>query len=585
MEDDVLLREQLDDEQYDVASYVGGNVVVLAPPGSGKTRVLVNAAAHRVRHADELVDHRHARVMCLTFGTDAAREMHNRMRAAPLFVPANRMLVRNYHGLCMLLLSRYGHLVGWPRDAALVPSPQNDPIIDEAIADVGVRGLTARGAATAISALKGRRASPEQGVSASLLAIRERYDEILAERFLRDFDDLILHTVALLEHNPRVREIIHDAYPFVFVDELQDTNLLQLDLLAQLIGPTTSVFAVADDDQMIYGWRDAHPDNIREFLERFDAEERVLIGNYRCPPRIVDAANAVIIHNNRRRDDVMQSRVSDRDGEIVIIAGRTVGDGEIVADEIERARSDGYPLGEIAVLAPHKFKFDEVLGALDHHGIRWVNPGGDKLAESRVVALIRLGLRSVAGGTIAPADVADFGFNKDKETVAATMQDVAAGAARGAPRGLLGRLLAGFKLGTVREPARDADAVHVLATMFRKAVDDERPAGCPELAAAILLHWDRLEAAALRAEEAVKVMTSFTAKGTEYQVVILPFMNADLVPYAPKGQEVDWDEARRLFYVALTRAESRLVLTYDKNRKPSRLLEYVAAHATYTDER
>ncbi len=585
MEDDPLLREQVDAEQYDVASHLDGNLVVLAPPGSGKTRVLVNAAAHRVRHAEAIVGYRHARVMCLTFGTDAAREMHNRLRSAPLFVPSHRMLVRNYHGLCMLVLSRYGHLIGWPRDAALVPSPQNDKIITQAIADLGIRSLTARGVSSAISALKGRREDSAGDVSATLVAVRERYDEILAERFLRDFDDLILHTVALLDQNPGVRQIIYDAYPFVFVDELQDTNLLQLDLLDQLIGPNTRVFAVADDDQMIYGWRDAHPGNISQFLDRFDAEERVLTGNYRCPPRIVDAANAVIVHNDRRRDHLMESRVADREGEVVVIGGQSLSDGEIVAQEVERARRDGFPLGEIAVLAPHKFKFDEVLEAFDRHGIRWVHPGGDKLAENLTVALVRLSLRAAAGGTIAAADVTELRVQGDDEAVAAAIAEVAAGASNGSPRGLLSRLLTGFELGTVREPARDPDAIRVLATMFRKAVDDERPADTPELAAAILLHWDRLEAAALRAEQAVKVMTSFTAKGTEYQVVILPFMNADLVPYAPRGRDVDWEEARRLFYVALTRAENRVVLIYDLDRATSQLLEYVAPHATWTEER
>lgn len=585
MEEDPVLREQLDAEQYDVASHLDGNLVVLAPPGSGKTRVLVNAAAHRVRHAQAIVGYRHARVMCLTFGTDAAREMHNRLRSAPLFVPSSRMLVRNYHGLCMLLLSRYGHLIGWPRDAALVPSPQNDKIITQAIADLGIRSLTARGVSSAISALKGRREDSASDVPATLVAVRERYDEILAERFLRDFDDLILHTVALLDQNPSVRQIIYDAYPFVFVDELQDTNLLQLDLLDQLIGPNTRVFAVADDDQMIYGWRDAHPGNIGQFLERVDAEEKFLTGNYRCPPRIVDAANAVIVHNDRRRDHLMESRVADREGEVVVIGGQSLSDGEIVAQEVERARRDGFQLGEIAVLAPHRFKFDEVLEAFDQHGIRWVHPGGDRLAENLTVALVRLSLRAVAGGTIAAADVTELRAQGGDDAAAAAIAEVAARASNGSPRGLLSRLLTGFELGTVREPTRDPDAIGVLATMFRKAVDDERPADVPDLAAAILLHWDRLEAAALRAEEAVKVMTSFTAKGTEYQVVMLPFMNADLVPYAPRGREVDWEEARRLFYVALTRAEDRVVLIYDVDRATSRLLDYVAPYATWTEER
>lgn len=585
MTGDELLASQLDADQFAVASEFDANLVVLAPPGSGKTRVLVNSAAHRVRHAASLMGYPNPRVLCLTFGTDAAREMQKRLRASPLYVPANRMLVRNYHGLCMLLLARYGHLMAWPRDAALVPAPQNDPIIDEAIKDLGIRNVTAKGISGAISALKGRRAASDPSISETVVAVRERYDEILAERFLRDFDDLILHTVDLLERNARIRQVIHDAYPFVFVDELQDTNLLQLDLLRQLVGPDSRVFAVADDDQMIYGWRDAHPGNIGEFLTTFAANERSLTGNYRCPPRIVAAANAVIANNDRRRTDLMESRVTDRDGEVVVIAGKTVSDAEIVAQEVERARDDGCPLGEIAVLAPHKFKFEAVLEALDRRSIRWVHPGGDKLAKTLTVELIRLALRVVAGGTIAAADVQHLPTRVHAVEVASTINSTAREASDGSPRGLLVRLLGGFELGTVREPVRDVDAVGVLATMFRRAVDDERPSGSPELAASMLLHWDRLEAAALRAEQAVKVMTSFTAKGTEYRVVILPFMNAGLVPYAPKNRTVDWEEARRLFYVALTRAEHRVVLVHNDGAEMSDLLGYVLPHATHIEER
>lgn len=582
MSGDELLREQLDDEQFEVATHVDGNVVVLAPPGSGKTRVLVNAAAHRVRHSEALVGYRNARVMCITFGTDAAREMHTRLRRRPLYVSHNRMMVTNYHGLGLRLLSRYGHLLGWPRDAGLVPAPANQTLVIEAIEDLGIRGLSPNAAASAISDLKGRRASRGDAASRTLLRLRERYDEKLAERSLRDFDDLILHTIHLLDTQPAVRRVIHDAYPFVFIDELQDTNLLQLDLLGQLIGDDTRVFAVADDDQMIYAWRDAHPGNIDEFVERFNAAELTITGNYRCPPNIVAAANTVIVHNERRREVLMESRVEDRAGEVVVISAVTELEGEVVASEIQQAVASGVPVGQIAVLAPHKFKFDEVLEALDRHKIRWVHPGGDILAGNSTIALIRLALRCVAGGVVATSDVESLGINEEPSEVAATIQEHATDAASGSPGGLLNRLLGTFDLGTVREPVQDEDALRVLATMFRKALDDERPTTPADLAASLLLHWDRLEAAALRAEQAVKVMTSFTAKGTEYQVVILPFMNEGLVPYAPRGKEIDWEESRRLFYVALTRAERRIVLIYDDDRPPSELLTLVKPHATDT---
>jgi superfamily I DNA/RNA helicase len=440
--------------------------------------------------------------------------------------------------------------------------------------------MSPRDGASAISRLKGRRDLDDDTVAEKLIAIRSRYDALLAERRLRDFDDLILHALELLQTHPAVRLIIHDAYPFLFVDELQDTNLLQMDLLTQLVGDGSRVFAVADDDQMIYGWRDAHPENINEFVNRFEVDEIALKGNYRCPKNIVTAANEVIVQNDRRRDVLMESRVEDRDGELVVMSASTVSEGEAVARAVELAMGDGTPLGQIAVLAPHKFKFDDVLEALDRRGVRYVHPGGDQLTARPIVVIVRLALRCVAGGVVAAADVAPIGLDKDPAEVATTIQTRAAQAAEGQPRGLLNRLLGSFDWGTVREPKHEPDAIRVLARMFRKALDDEHPATPPELASALVLHWDRLEASALRAENAVKIMTSFTAKGTEYQVVILPFLNSGIVPYQFKNSEIDWQEARRVFYVALTRAERRVVLIHDAGRATSELLDLVTPHAT-----
>lgn len=576
---DPTLISQLDNEQLEIASTIDRNLLVLAPPGSGKTRVLVNAAAHRIRHSEDLVGYRHARVLCLTFGTDAAREMQLRLESRPLGVARNRMWVGNYHGVSALILRRYGHLIGWPRDAGVVPAPSNERLLAEAIEDLGIRGLKASGAAQAVSTLKGRR-DVVDGAGGRLLELRQRYDEILRERRLRDFDDLILHAIELLRSHASVRRILQDAYPFLFVDELQDTNLLQLDLLQELAGSRTRVFAVADDDQMIYGWRDAYPENIDEFVDHFDADEQPLTGNYRCPPRIVEAANRVIVLNERRREVLMESRVEGLLGDVVVLAADSVSEKDLVVDEVTRSLAEGVPLGEIAVLAPHHFKFDDVTSALHHAGFRYVHAGRSQLT-SHLVQLLKLALRAVAGGVVAHADVEEIApAGSDATKLMDTIARASANSTLGTPRGLLNRLLAEFQLGSISNPKREPDAVRILARMVRKAVDDGGPSSPAELAELLIRDWDRLERAALRAEEAIKVMTSFAAKGTEYQVVILPFLNDGIVPYARRGEAVDWQEARRLFYVALTRAMRRVVLIYDVHRPKSPLLEAVEGAAT-----
>lgn len=576
---DPILSSQLDDEQIKVASAVDRNLLVLAPPGSGKTRVLVNAAAHRVRHAEALLGYRHARVLCLTFGTDAAREMQMRLGSRPLSVPRNRMWVGNYHGVASYLLRRYGHLIGWPRDAGVIPAPSNERVLAEAIEDLGIRGLKARGAVQAISTLKGRRDVVDDA-GGRLHELRQRYDDILRERRLRDFDDLILHAIELLRNHPSVQRILQDAYPFLFVDELQDTNLLQIDLLQLLAGDRTRVFAVADDDQMIYGWRDAYPENIDEFVGKFDADEQSLIGNYRCPPRIVDAANRVIVLNERRREVLMESRVEDTPGDVVVLTADSAPESDLVVAEIVRSLDEGIPLGMIAILAPHHFKFDDVEAALEDSGLRYVHVGQSRLT-TRLIQTLRLALHGVAGGIIAETDASEIVRSESDTTK--VMDAIAKAVARGGsgtPRGLLNRLLAEFGLGSTSNPKREPDGVRILARMVRKALDEGDPSTPSELAELLIRDWDRLERAAVRAEEAIKVMTTFAAKGTEYEVVILPFLNEGIVPYARRGEEVDWQEARRLFYVALTRAMRRVVLIYDGDRPKSELLEAVEGAAT-----
>ena len=575
---DAILQQELDDDQLLMAVRSDENTLVLAPPGSGKTRVLVNAAAHRVRHARELVGYDYVRVMCLTFGTDAATEMRQRLQRRPLSVAAGRMWVGNYHALAAYLLRRYGHLLGWPRDAGLVPPPTNEVVVSEAIEDLGIRNLRAVDAARAISAMKGRRTV--SGDAETLKLLRERYDGLLAKRHLRDFDDLIIHARELLDGYPEIQNIIHEAYPFVFIDELQDTNLLQLDLLSLLIGDGTRVFAVADDDQMIYGWRDAHPQNISEFVDRFGVVELPLYGNYRCPPEIVSAANRIIALNVRRRSALMESRVEDHCGDVTIVAAQTMSEGDIIAKEIENALKDGTPLAEIVVLAPHRFKFDEIVAPLDRSGIPHVILGTGKFRSTPFVRLLGLALRCVAGGEIVPSDIDELSHTETAELYADKIRVAARKASVGHPRGLINRLLAALDLGSFSQPRRDAESVRLLARMAKKALGDDSPPTPAQLAETMIRDWDRLERTALQAEDAVKMMTSFSAKGTEYEMVILPFLNHGTVPYAPRGAEIDWQEARRLFYVALTRSKRRVVLVYDAAKPKSALLEEVEPAAT-----
>jgi superfamily I DNA/RNA helicase len=270
----------------------------------------------------------------------------------------------------------------------------------------------------------------------------------------------------------------------------------------------------------------------------------------------------------------MESMVTDRQGEVLVWGARgEQAQGALVAQVVQQALDEGVAPGEIAVLAPVRFLFDPVYDALDARGISYVKLGAGEIREIPAVAVLRLCLIALAGGEVTSADLTDLpGWAGDPVIDLGRVRKAIDAARALAPRTMLSTLLASLGLGSLRTPTRDPRGVRLLGRMIRRAIDDTEPASTDALARTMLLEWDRLEAAALHAERAVKVMTSFLAKGMEYDVVVLPFLNDGLVPYERRGSMVDWQEARRVFYVALTRARSRVVLIRDLHRPDSQLL-------------
>lgn len=546
-------------------------MLVLAPPGSGKTRLLTNAAAHRLRSA---ADERF-RICCLTFSVEASREMRKRLTDKALRVPAQRLWVGNFHQLGASLLSRWGHLIGWPRDAGMLIPPEQEEFIRQLLDDLEIRA-DYRSVAPAISNLKGRREERSEIAAETLRAIWTAYAQGMAERHLRDFDDLIVHTLQLLREQPRARQILRDTYRYVFVDELQDTNQLQLDLIGELVGERCTVLGVADDDQMIYAWRDARPENVEEFEQRFGAELHVLRGNYRCPPAIVRAANAIISINTRKREELMVSMRTDIQGDVLLDGGTNRdGEAEVVAGYIIEELEHGTPAGEIVVMAPQRFWFKDMLPILAENDVECIVIGTQDLVSVPAVRALRGCLNAISGGTILADEIRNANRLAGDEFVSVTAARHAVDAARNVgPKMLLDTLIGALGLGSVKTPTRDDDGVRLLGRMAIQATSESEAATSAELARVLLIEWNRLEASALKAEQKVKIMTCYNAKGTEYEVVILPFMNDGMVPWERYG--VDWDEARRVFYVAVTRSKRRLILTRDTSRADSALLEPLA---------
>jgi DNA helicase-2/ATP-dependent DNA helicase PcrA len=531
-----ILTEQLDSEQESIALDSARNLLVLAGPGSGKTHLLTNVAAYHVRRTPES----RSRVLCVTFTVEATNQLRHRLRDPRLGIRAsNRIHVSNFHQLGAQILHAYADQVGWVRTSQMLGEPQE--LLREILNELSLGYVRVQGLETALGRLRNRRPGIQGPVPPETLSrIADAYEARKVERGVWDFDDLIIRAVELLDRAPRVLQVLQTIFGFVVVDELQDTSGHQLELLARISGEgRTPIFGVADDDQMIYSWRDARPENISEFLERFNAEERYLLGNYRCPPRIVEAANLVIAPTREPGDErVAVSRVVGRRGQL-LVAGSPYGADHalLVGQVVRRELDEGVPPEQIAILSAVAFKFKELKPALDAMRIPYVHVGDRSLATT-LFARVLLATLSCQQGTpderararLLRILAAALPLAEESEILATAERLVAT------PTSDSALALSQEVLSITQD---DRDVAHI-RRIIRAATMEASAYSRQHTATSILVEWSRLDAKLRREERSVKLMTTFGAKGLEFNTVVMPYFDEELAPYSPKGQPIDW---------------------------------------------
>ena len=301
---------ELSDIQRQAVEWNDGTLLVLADPGSGKTRVLTCRAA---RLLDRSPDERF-RVLALTFTNKAAHDMRNRVTALACG-PEERADIRTFHGFCAHVLRQHGvHLGIKPNFEIYSRASDRRVVLEDALArDTRRFDRETHRLLPVIDALKARRVRPAQAeqwlakrASASPEAAgRVAHAYRLYENALRaanalDFNSLILEAHELFGY-PAIARHYQTIYRYWLVDEFQDTNGAQYALLQRMAGKGFhEVFAVADDDQTIYEWNGASVRRIHALVKDFNCAVVQLPTNFRCPPRIVEAANRLIVYNVRR---------------------------------------------------------------------------------------------------------------------------------------------------------------------------------------------------------------------------------------------------------------------------------------------
>jgi DNA helicase-2/ATP-dependent DNA helicase PcrA len=607
-----------------------GPVLVLAGPGSGKTRVLT----HRIAYLIGAMGVRPYQILAVTFTNKAAREMESRLVALleggpgeerrPAGSPRRWDMPQmgTFHAICARILRREADNLPFQSNFVIFDSDDQLDVVKTALKDLNLDEKLYRpiGVHAAISNAKNELVLPDDYPTQTyrdevVRRIYRRYQELLLASNALDFDDLLLWMATLLESNPAVRDKYARRYEHVLVDEFQDTNMAQYTLLKHLASFHRNLYVVGDVDQSIYGWRGADYRNVLRFEKDFqDAQVILLEQNYRSTQIILDAAMGVIDRNPYRTprrlftdrgqgqkiglyeayDDRTEARFVV-DTIATLVAGRVAQPGGIAV--MYRTNAQSRVLEESFLHAGLPYK---LVGAQRFYGrreikdviayLRLVHNPDDEISLTRVIntpargvgnkTVLALRTQSQQMRLSPGALLLKLGGSEDPKEMAAITGRLAA------PLVNFGRLLAGwrlFALGATPLSLMDRVLSDIDYQSYLEDGTDEgrdRWENVMELRRLAAEFQESgleafLEQVALVSdqdtlEERTNVPTLLTlhaAKGLEFPVVFIVGLNDGTLPHSRSFDDPDaMQEERRLLYVGITRAKDRLYLVYAQNR-------------------
>ena len=433
----------LNPPQRQAVEHRGGPLLIVAGAGSGKTRVLTRRIAHLLATGDA----KPGEILAITFTNKAAAEMRERVEAA-VGARARVMWVSTFHSACVRILRRESDKLGLKSNFSIYDQADSVRLVTLVARDLGLdaKRMPPRGLLNKISGLKNElvdsdtfRSRAVNDTELTLADVYATYQQRLALAQAVDFDDLIGHTVALLEGFPDVAEHYRRRFRHILVDEYQDTNHAQYRLIAELVGrpgesdapgrvPPGELVVVGDSDQSIYAFRGATVRNIVEFSSDFpNARQIVLDQNYRSTQTILSAANAVIARNTDRQAKKLWTDAGQGEPIVGYVADSEHDEAAFVGNEIDRLSDAGQAApGQVAVFYRTNAQSRALEEVFIRIGLPYKVVGGTRFYERREVRDVLAYLRLVANpaddvslrrilnvpkrgiGDIAEAHVADF---------------------------------------------------------------------------------------------------------------------------------------------------------------------------------
>ena len=386
------ILEALNPRQREAVEQTDGPLLILAGPGSGKTRVI----AHRVGYLVRDKNVRPRRILAVTFTNKAAREMRDRVFTLVGEDLGRDITLGTFHAVCSRILRIDGEQIGVPRNFTIYDDSDQIVAVKRALEDQGVdpRRIAPRAVLSAISRAKSELQGPREFAAIVADYFQEvtsrvflRYQDLLEQNEALDFDDILLKTVELFNEREDVLEKYADRYLYVHIDEFQDTNIAQYVLAKQWASRHRNICVVGDPDQSIYTWRSADIRNILNFEQDFaDARIVILDQNYRSTQTILDSAHSVIALNKQRKEKNLWTE-NPGGGPVVLHESYDEEDEALfVVEEIKRLAADeSLAYHDIAVMYRTNAQSRPVEEALVRRGIPYRLVGGTRFYERREV--------------------------------------------------------------------------------------------------------------------------------------------------------------------------------------------------------
>ena len=628
------LVKELNSEQAKAAANINGPSLIIAGAGSGKTRMLTYRIAYML---EEGINDKE--ILALTFTNKAAKEMKERINA----LTKNKykhITATTFHSFGLGLLKQYIQHLGYKNNFTVYDTNDNTSLLRNVIVSLGYE-LSNYNINSLLQLFSDIKCERHKAIEKKDSALDEIYKEFVATQKaynVVDFDDLILLPIKIFEKCPDVLNAVQERFKYILVDEFQDTSLLQYKFVTMIAKKYQNIAVVGDDDQSIYSWRGANYQNIVNFEHDLPSlKEFKLERNYRCSGNILEAANTIITHNEKRKEKKLWTE--DSKGSQIYVTSNEDEEEEAyyIAQQIkDRSRKEGLAYSDFAVLVRTNTLLSKLETALMENSIPTQVSGGQSFFDRKEIRDLLCYLKVIVNidddvsllriintprrgiGRVTIEKLRQWA-DKKKTTLFDAISDFAY--AQDAPiNSKTQEALKNFvqMIITWQNLAENNQKANLLSTIiddisYREKLHEDYPES-PKTVDYKMQSLEFLRQRISRYEKSnpdtslrdylnlvmilgeensdvekgkVNLMTMHAAKGLEFNTVYLAGIEDNIIPSSRALEEnpQNIEEERRLFYVAVTRAKKELTITYCENRKdrmgenhlclPSRFIEEI----------